>query len=63
MYGRNHWNEEEKAAFEVWLIISIEMVEKHCTPKEAPIRHIKPDGACTQEACHSKNAGKKPYDY
>lgn len=29
-----NWTIEEKIAFETWLKISIEMIEKYCTPKE-----------------------------
>lgn len=29
-----HWTIEEKIAFEAWLKISIEMIEKYCTHKK-----------------------------
>lgn len=32
--NNNNWTMEEKIAFEAWLKISIEMIEKYCTPKE-----------------------------
>ena len=33
-FDNNHWTKEEKVAFETWLKISIEMIEKYCTPEE-----------------------------
>ncbi|OPZ84052.1 MAG: hypothetical protein BWY74_04305 [Firmicutes bacterium ADurb.Bin419] len=30
----NNWTVEEKIAFEAWLKISIEMIEKYCTSEE-----------------------------
>lgn len=34
-FDNNHWTKVERAAFETWLKISIEMIEKYCTPEES----------------------------
>ena len=32
--NNNNWTIEEKIAFEAWLKISIELIEKYCTPEQ-----------------------------